>query len=90
MTWQMFVFTSVCNLLKLVKSSQAAENLAASVMQSNQAVAALANSAMGSGETTAKTIELASMVLTALPVIIAYPFAQKFFEKGVMIGSVKG
>ena len=76
--------------LKLVKSSQAAENLAASVMQSNQAVAALANSAMGSGETTAKTIELASMVLTALPVIIAYPFAQKFFEKGVMIGSVKG
>ena len=45
---------------------------------------------MGSGEVTAKTIELASMVLTALPVIIAYPFAQKFFAKGVMIGSVKG
>lgn len=76
--------------LKLVKSSQAAEQLAASVMQSNQAVAALVNSAMGSGEVTAKTIELASMVLTALPVIIAYPFAQKFFTKGVMVGSVKG
>lgn len=76
--------------LKLVKSSQAAEQLAASVMQSNQQVAALVNSAMGSGEVTAKTIELASMVLTALPVIIAYPFAQKFFTKGVMVGSVKG
>ena len=76
--------------LKLVKSSQAAEQLAASVIQSNQQVAALVNSAMGSGEVTAKTIELASMVLTALPVIIAYPFAQKFFTKGVMVGSVKG
>lgn len=76
--------------LKLVKSSQAAEQLATSVMQSNQQVAALVNSAMGSGEVTAKTIELASMVLTALPVIIAYPFAQKFFTKGVMVGSVKG
>ena len=76
--------------LKLVKSSQAAEQLATSVMQSNQQMASLVNSAMGSGEVTAKTIELASMVLTALPVIIAYPFAQKFFAKGVMIGSVKG
>ena len=64
--------------------------MATSVMQSNQQMASLVNSAMGSGEVTAKTIELASMVLTALPVIIAYPFAQKFFAKGVMIGSVKG
>lgn len=76
--------------LKLVKSSQAAEQLAATVMQSNPSVAALVNSAMGSGETTAKTIELAAMVLTTLPVIIAYPFVQKFFTKGVLIGSVKG
>lgn len=37
-----------------------------------------------------KTIELACMVLSALPLIIMYPFAQKFFEKGVMVGSVKG
>ena len=37
-----------------------------------------------------KTIELACMVLSAIPLIIMYPFAQKFFEKGVMVGSVKG
>lgn len=30
------------------------------------------------------------MVLAALPLIIIYPFLQKFFEKGMMIGSVKG
>ncbi len=37
-----------------------------------------------------KTIELACMVLSAIPLIVMYPFAQKFFEKGVMVGSVKG
>ena len=29
------------------------------------------------------------MVLSAIPLIVMYPFAQKFFEKGVMVGSVK-
>ena len=30
------------------------------------------------------------IVISAVPVLIMYPFVQKFFEKGVMIGSVKG
>ena len=30
------------------------------------------------------------IVVAALPVLVAYPFVQKYFEKGVMIGSVKG
>ena len=37
-----------------------------------------------------KTIELSCMVFAALPLIVIYPFLQKFFEKGVMVGSVKG
>ena len=37
-----------------------------------------------------KTIELACMVLSSIPLIVMYPFAQKFFEKGLMVGSVKG
>ena len=32
----------------------------------------------------------ASIVLSMIPVLIAYPFVQRFFIKGVMIGSVKG
>jgi len=30
------------------------------------------------------------MVLTTGPIIAAYPFLQKYFVKGVMIGSLKG
>lgn len=37
-----------------------------------------------------ETIRLASVVLTMLPIMCIYPFVQKYFVKGVMIGSVKG
>ena len=30
------------------------------------------------------------IVVSTVPILVAYPFVQKFFEKGVMIGSVKG
>lgn len=39
---------------------------------------------------TAKTEEYATLVITTLPILIAYPFLQKYFTKGVLIGSVKG
>ena len=32
----------------------------------------------------------AVIVVSSLPLMIAYPFVQKYFDKGVMIGSVKG
>jgi len=37
----------------------------------------------------AATIKSASMVLTALPILCVYPFVQKYFVTGVMLGSVK-
>ena len=36
------------------------------------------------------TIKSATMVLTSIPIILVYPFVQKYFIKGIMIGSVKG
>ncbi|MBR3641015.1 MAG: carbohydrate ABC transporter permease, partial [Oscillibacter sp.] len=36
------------------------------------------------------SMNYALIVIGSLPLLIAYPFVQKFFEKGVMIGSVKG
>lgn len=32
----------------------------------------------------------AVMIVTILPLLIMYPFVQKYFVKGVMIGSIKG
>lgn len=37
-----------------------------------------------------ETVIYASIVISAVPMLIAYPFIQKFFTKGVMIGAVKG
>ena len=37
-----------------------------------------------------ETIKYAVIVITSLPIIVLYPFLQKYFVKGVMIGAVKG
>lgn len=38
----------------------------------------------------AESIKYAVIIVSSLPVLIMYPFVQKHFVKGVMIGSVKG
>lgn len=37
-----------------------------------------------------ETIKYALIVLSSLPVLIIYPFVQKYFVKGIMVGSLKG
>lgn len=49
--------------------------------------------AAGYGQTLANLEALmryAVIVVSSLPLLIVYPFLQKYFDKGVMIGSVKG
>jgi putative aldouronate transport system permease protein len=41
-------------------------------------------------QTTTTSLQMASMVLAVAPILAVYPFLQKYFVKGVMIGSVKG
>ena len=36
------------------------------------------------------TIKSATMVLTSIPIILVYPFVQKYFVQGMTIGAVKG
>jgi putative aldouronate transport system permease protein len=35
-------------------------------------------------------VKLAVVVVATLPIMIVYPFLQKHFAKGMMVGSVKG
>jgi abc transporter, permease protein len=37
-----------------------------------------------------ESIKAAAIVITALPIVLVYPFIQKYFVRGVMVGSVKG
>lgn len=39
---------------------------------------------------TSFSIQTAAMVISVAPIIMVYPFLQKYFVKGIMIGSVKG
>lgn len=36
------------------------------------------------------SVRLATMVVTTAPIVCVYPFLQKYFVKGMMIGSIKG
>ncbi|WP_133581413.1 carbohydrate ABC transporter permease [Aureibacillus halotolerans] len=46
--------------------------------------------AMQHRQTLAEIMKYSVIIVSTLPMIIAYPFLQRFFVKGVMIGSLKG
>ena len=56
--------------------------------------------AMGGGQFTSnlnrgntvnvRSITMATMYVTIIPIVLVYPFLQRFFIKGIMIGSIKG
>lgn len=65
------------------------------ILLSNQAFAGGAGGAGGSGggeyaQQFADQIKYGVIIVSTLPVLLVYPFIQKYFEKGVMVGSVKG
>jgi putative aldouronate transport system permease protein len=45
---------------------------------------------MGAGNLISDTIKYAVIVVAAAPILCVYPFIQKYFVKGVMVGSLKG
>ncbi|MPM20848.1 L-arabinose transport system permease protein AraQ [bioreactor metagenome] len=42
------------------------------------------------GDAPIAAIKAASVFMSAIPMVIAYPFIQKYFTKGTLLGSVKG
>ena len=38
---------------------------------------------------TSKSLTMAMMIVVTMPIILVYPFLQKYFVKGVLVGSLK-
>jgi|LFRM01.1.fsa_nt_gb putative aldouronate transport system permease protein len=75
-------------LLSIISEARYAERLA----QAAAAGAATADAGkLGKGVTVnVRSITMATMIVTILPIVMVYPFLQRYFIKGVMIGSLKG
>lgn len=39
---------------------------------------------------TSEAVQMTTVVITVLPIFLVYPFAQKYFTKGIMMGAIKG
>lgn len=50
----------------------------------------LSSASMEDVEAVGESIKYATIIVATLPVLFIYPFLQKYFVKGVMIGSLKG
>ncbi|MFD1957481.1 carbohydrate ABC transporter permease [Paenibacillus thailandensis] len=63
------------------------------ILLSNQVFqngAGTGGAAGGYAQRYADQIKYGVIIVSTLPILVLYPFLQKYFEKGVMIGSVKG
>lgn len=58
-------------------------------VQSSQVAGSISASNITASDTTSTSIKLATMVITTLPICCVYPFLQKYFVKGMMVGAVK-
>jgi putative aldouronate transport system permease protein len=65
-------------LIKLIKSRELAASMAMDTSLNME------------DTVTSETIQLATMMVVTIPIIFVYPFLQKYFVKGMLIGSVKG
>lgn len=62
------------------------EVIEAASMMAQQSNAAEA----GSQHVTSETLKYATLMIVMIPILCVYPFLQKYFVKGIMLGSVKG
>ena len=71
-------------LYQYINQANSLKALISSTSSSSQLAASLAHAA------TATSIRMTVTIVVVLPVILVYPFFQRFFTKGIMIGAVKG
>ena len=78
------LYTLQYNLQQILKEAERFQSL----MQNAQQSGAIFSSDL-SESLTPDAIQSAQIIISTLPIVLVYPFVQKYFVSGVMIGSVK-
>lgn len=62
------------------------------VIAQNQSSQMMVNmpAAISRSAVTSQSIKMATMVAATFPIVLVYPFLQKYFVKGLLVGSIKG
>ena len=60
------------------------------ILIKNQTMANRSHDMQGMLQRIADQMKFAAIIVSTLPIMCIYPFIQKYFNKGVMIGSIKG
>ncbi|MHC1749135.1 MAG: carbohydrate ABC transporter permease [Cellulosilyticaceae bacterium] len=60
------------------------------ILISNSTDSMIGSGSGGDIEAIGESIKYATIVVSTIPILCVYPFVQKYFTKGVMIGAVKG
>lgn len=71
------------------KSLRTLSYLMMEVINTNQQANDLMAAAHQASSTTSLSVQLAAMVISIVPIICVYPFLQKYFVSGMMVGAVK-
>lgn len=75
------LFTLQYLMMQIIKESELVRQMAVQSAMGNR------NAAM---QPTPDSIKAATMIVATMPIILVYPFLQRFFIKGVTVGAVKG
>lgn len=60
------------------------------ILMQNDTSSMTQGASVGDLDSVSETIKYAVIVVATLPILVLYPFLQKYFVKGVMVGAVKG
>lgn len=77
------LYTLQYNLQLAVKQAETVQNMIADAIESGRPLGDIDT------DITAESIQAAQLIVTTVPIICVYPFLQRYFMSGVMVGSVK-
>jgi putative aldouronate transport system permease protein len=60
------------------------------ILISNDTNSMSPNTSTGDQEEISETIKYAVIMVVTVPILVLYPFLQKYFVKGALVGAIKG